>query len=77
MAGREPEPLIATDYVIDELLTLLKVRGEYARAEALGGALLRENIAEIHWVTPDDVFAAVQLVLLAVDPVNVPRQAHR
>lgn len=52
------ESLITTDYVIDELFTLLKVRGEYARAEQLGGVLLREDIAKIHWVTPDDVLAA-------------------
>jgi predicted nucleic acid-binding protein len=52
------QPLVTTDYVIDELLTLLKVRGEYARAESLGGALLREDIADIYWVTPDDVMAA-------------------
>lgn len=52
------QPLVTTDYVVDELLTLLKVRGEYARAEPLGGALLREDIVEMHWVTPEDVLAA-------------------
>ncbi|MEZ6111937.1 MAG: PIN domain-containing protein [Pirellulaceae bacterium] len=52
------EPLVTTDYVIDELLTLLRARGEFARAGALGDALLRGDIAEIHWVTPDDVLAA-------------------
>lgn len=52
------EPLVTSDYVVDELLTLLKVRGEYARAESLGGALLREDIVEMHWVTPEDVLAA-------------------
>lgn len=52
------EPLVTTDYVIDELQTLLRARGEFARAGALGDALLRGSIAEIHWVTRDDVLAA-------------------
>ena len=29
-------PLITTDYIVDELLTLLKVRGEYQRALEIG-----------------------------------------
>jgi predicted nucleic acid-binding protein len=33
------EPLVTTDYVIDELLTLLKMRGEYQRALRLGTSL--------------------------------------
>lgn len=33
------EPLVTTDYVVDELLTLLKMRGEYQRALWLGASL--------------------------------------
>ena len=31
------EPLVTTDYVLDELLTLMKRRGEFSRALQLGG----------------------------------------
>ena len=33
---RNTSPLITTDYIVDELLTLLKVRGEYQRALEVG-----------------------------------------
>ena len=52
------EPLITTDWVVDELLTLLRMRGEGQRALRLGEALLDEEIAELHWVTRNEVFAA-------------------
>lgn len=46
--------------MIDELLTLLKVRGELQRALRLGASLLVGEIAQIAWVTPDDVQQAWQ-----------------
>jgi predicted nucleic acid-binding protein len=49
------EPLITTDYVIDELLTLLKMRGEYQRALRLEASLFAGEIARLVWVVPDDV----------------------
>lgn len=49
------EPLLTTDYVIDELLTLLKIRGEFQRALRLGASLFAGEIAHIEWVMPDDV----------------------
>ena len=52
------QPLVTTDYVVDELLTLLKVRGEFLRALKLGNSLLTESIAELHWVSPADALAA-------------------
>lgn len=51
-------PLLTTDWVIDELLTLLRVRNEGQRALRLGEALFAERIAKLHWVTPDEVLAA-------------------
>lgn len=48
-------PLVTTDYVIDELLTLLKIRGEFQRAIRLGASLFAGEIATIVWVLPDDV----------------------
>ena len=41
------EPLITTDYVIDELLTLMKMRGEFQRARRLGASLFAEEIAQV------------------------------
>src|SRR5262245_11435613 len=54
------EPLITTDYVIDELLTLLRGRGEFQRALRLGTSLLADEIGHIVWVIPDDVQQAWQ-----------------
>jgi predicted nucleic acid-binding protein len=49
------EPLVTTDYVIDELLTLMKMRGEFQRACRLGASLFAEEIAQVEWVQPDDI----------------------
>ena len=49
------EPLVTTDYVVDELLTLLKMRGEYQRALQLGASLFAGDIATLTWVTPEDI----------------------
>jgi predicted nucleic acid-binding protein len=49
------EPLVTTDYVVDELLTLLKMRGEYQRALRLGASLFAGDIATLTWVTPEDI----------------------
>jgi predicted nucleic acid-binding protein len=52
------EPLVTTDYVIDETLTLFKVRGNFQRAMRIGPRLLRGQLAELVWVEPGDVDAA-------------------
>ncbi|APW62748.1 type II toxin-antitoxin system VapC family toxin [Paludisphaera borealis] len=52
---RNAQPLITTDYVLDELLTLLKVRGEYQRALEIGPRILRGQVCEMERVTPFDV----------------------
>ena len=54
-------PLLTTDYVLDELLTLLKIRREFARAVFVGESLLAEDIARLEWVTRADVQAAWQV----------------
>jgi len=51
-------PLLTTDYVLDELLTLLRMRNEYTRALRLGESLLRQDLALLHWVSRDEVFDA-------------------
>lgn len=50
--------LLTTDYVLDELLTLLRFRGEYRRSSALGNDLLNETVAQLEWVTQSDVHLA-------------------
>jgi hypothetical protein len=52
------EPLITTDYVLDELLTLFKSRGEFERALDWGKHLLEERVARLEWVRPTDVHRA-------------------
>ena len=48
-------PLLTTDYVVDELLTLLKMRGEFQRALEVGPLLLDGDVCNLEWVTPIDV----------------------
>ena len=48
-------PLVTTDYIVDGLLTLLRVRGEYDRALDVGPSLLRGEIARLEWVRQEDV----------------------
>ena len=46
------QPLITTDYVIDETLTLLRSRGEHSRAIALGRHLLDLGAVPVHFIDP-------------------------
>lgn len=55
------QPLVTTDYVLDELLTLLKIRDETQRALRIGEHFLDESIARVEWVLPEDVAAAWQI----------------
>jgi predicted nucleic acid-binding protein len=53
--ARNRVPLITTDYIIDELLTLLKVRGEYSRALLVGPILFSGEACGLEWITAADV----------------------
>lgn len=66
--------LVTTDYVLDESLTLLKARGEPARAQQLGSLLFGDlgsasiatgtgsgNIVRLYYLTPEDILAAWQV----------------
>lgn len=55
---RNTERLVLTDYIFDELMTLMKARGERDRAYALGRQLLDGTFAQIERVTADDLVAA-------------------
>ena len=48
------EPLLTTDYVIDELMTLLKLRESHRVAAAAGEALLQQNVARVERITDRD-----------------------
>src|SRR4051794_17866928 len=49
------EPLLTTDYVVDETLTLLKVRGERLRALKLGEEFFRGSLATVYYLTETDI----------------------
>lgn len=49
------EPLLTTDYVVDETLTLLRARGERQRALSLGEQFFAGSLAEIYRLTAEDM----------------------
>ena len=49
------DSLVTTDYCVDETLTLLLARGRLPRALEAGRAFFEENIAQLHYVTPDQI----------------------
>ena len=51
-------PLLTTDYVVDETLTLLRSRGERKRALVLGARLFNHALADIHKITSADLTLA-------------------
>jgi predicted nucleic acid-binding protein len=51
-------PLLTTDYVIDETLTLLRARGERTRAIAFGLDVFSGKLATIHYLSPADIAVA-------------------
>jgi len=55
------EPLITTDFVLDETLTLLRARNETPRAVALGDQLLIERWANLHFVSEEEIREAWQV----------------
>ncbi len=58
LAASDPQGLVTTDYVFDEYLTLLKVRGETRRAFELGRRILEERVCRLIWVDKEDVLKA-------------------
>ncbi|HKU74574.1 MAG TPA: PIN domain-containing protein [Pyrinomonadaceae bacterium] len=51
-------PLITTDYIIDETLTLLRVRGERTRALLLGEEFFQTRLANIYKISSSDLLLA-------------------
>jgi predicted nucleic acid-binding protein len=54
-------PLVTTDYVIDETLTLLRARGERKRALLVGAEFFNGNVAEIHRITNTELTLAWEI----------------
>ena len=52
------EPLVTTDYVVDETLTLLRMRGERARALTLGERFFNSDLAEVYYLNAEDAVRA-------------------
>lgn len=53
--GQNREPLITTDYILDETLTLLRRRGQNHMALALGTSLLSETLAALHFLSLQEI----------------------
>ncbi|MBN3892738.1 MAG: type II toxin-antitoxin system VapC family toxin [Nostoc sp. JL31] len=49
------QPLLTTDYVVDETLTLLRTRGETLRAISLGEAFFSDNLTTIYYLTEENI----------------------
>jgi uncharacterized protein len=54
-------PLITTDYVVDETLTLLKARGETDRALAVAEAFFQGELATTHFLTEREIRTACEV----------------
>jgi predicted nucleic acid-binding protein len=52
------EPLLTTNYVVDETLTLLRARGERTRALLLGEGFFNGRLAEIYTLDEADIALA-------------------
>lgn len=49
------EPLLTTDYCVDETLTLLCARREFRRSIEVGRLLFESGSVLLHFLTPDEV----------------------
>lgn len=59
--SRNTEPLLTSDYVVDETLTLLRSRGESARAVALGQELFGGRLAIVHRLSETELREAWEI----------------
>ena len=59
--GRNNQRLLTTDFIVDETLTLLRARGEARSALTLGAQFFNEEIAQLYYLTEEDILAAWRL----------------
>ncbi len=53
--NQNTQPLLTTDYIVDETLTLLRTRGETLRAISLGEAFFSDVLTTIYYLTQEDI----------------------
>ena len=53
--SQSKEPLLTTDYVVDETLTLLRARGYDQRALVLGAEFFSGSLAELYYLSEADI----------------------
>jgi len=58
---RNKQPLLTTDFVVDETLTLLRARDEDMSAKSLGAQLFEGELALVYYLTEEDIHAAWQV----------------
>lgn len=61
LSENRAQPLVTTDFVVDELLTLLRVRSESDRALRAGSQLIGGHLASLEFVREADFHAAWDL----------------
>jgi hypothetical protein len=49
------EPLLTTNYIVDETLTLLRSRGENQKALEIGKLFFANLLAEVYFLTEEDI----------------------
>jgi predicted nucleic acid-binding protein len=59
--NQNQEPLITTDYIVDETLTLLRARGQKQRALMVADAFVAGNLGTIHFLTQAEFQEAVEV----------------
>ena len=57
------EPLLTTDYIVDETLTLLRSRGERNRALRYADDFFLGQLASLYFLTADDIREARQVFI--------------
>jgi len=61
--NQNSEPLITTDYVVSETITLLLVRGQRPQAEAFGSMILSGKLASLHVIELGEIHDAWEVFL--------------
>lgn len=58
---KNADPLLTTDYIVDETLTRLRARGQFHKALDAGRLFFGGNLAKLHFLTPAEINTAWQV----------------
>jgi predicted nucleic acid-binding protein len=61
--AQDQGPLVTTDYVVSETLTLLVMRRQRRQAESFGNAIFSGQLARLHVLTLQEILAAWNVFL--------------